>query len=221
MLYKSVFVVLIFIIPAVAFGQSDPKLLNQKAMGGTLQIKYNNSTASSFQYLGIDSIGYLITGKHVFKSKFKRALKGNAKVKYVYFDSLINKDGDKVDVEIFDAGAWAKINAWVYFDNNQSDVAILKTNIPMGGNSYNFGAGDLLVSQECFFIRFPLGLRMDFSKKPRYSPYPIPFVRKGIISALGNFEDGFSDKYYIDGHNTFGFSGGHYFIIIIQEKHTT
>ncbi|HXB29484.1 MAG TPA: hypothetical protein VNW49_06680, partial [Puia sp.] len=59
-------------IPILIHAQSDPRFLDQKALQGILQISYNNSAASSFQYKGIDSIGYLITAKRVFKSKFKR-----------------------------------------------------------------------------------------------------------------------------------------------------
>lgn len=208
MKFKHTSLTILLIIPALLYAQSDPRFLDQKALQGTLQISYNNSAASSFQYKGNDSVGYLITAKHVFKSKFKRKNAERKKISYSYYDSLINNDGDKVDVSIYYSGGWVKINAWVYFDNNKGDVAVLKTNIPMAGNNYDFDASGLYVSQECYFIGFPLGLRMDLSKKPGFTPYPIPFVRKGIISALGNFDDGFSDKYYIDGHNTYGFSGG-------------
>ena len=49
---------------------------------------------------------------------------------------------------------------------------------------------------------------MDYSKQPGFSAYPIPFVRKGIFSAFGDLKDGFVSRYFIDGHNTYGFSGG-------------
>jgi len=192
----------------ISQAQSIPNLLDQRALSGTLQIKYKNGTASAFQYKGIDSVGYLITAKHIFATKFQRKIENGKTVKYLYYDSLLVSDGEQVDVKIFYNSGWINLDARLFFDNNKGDVAILRTNIPMEGNSYNFGANDLYVSQECFFIGYPLGLRMDFSKRPGFAPYPIPFVRKGIFSALGNITDGFVTKYFIDGHNTYGFSGG-------------
>jgi len=191
----------------ISFGQNAP-LIDQPALYGTLQIKFKSGTASAFQYKGTDSIGYLITAKHIFETKFKRLTEKNKKKHYIYYDSLTYSDGDKVDVQIYYSGSWQNIDAQLFFDANKIDIVVLKTNIPMAGNNYHFGTDGFSVSQECYFIGYPLGLRMDFSKLPGFTLYPIPFVRKGILSAFGAINDGVLSTFFIDGHNTYGFSGG-------------
>lgn len=70
---KPTLLILGLTLNLVAIAQSRPDLLDQPALVGTLEIKYNGGTATSFQYKGTDSVGYLITAKHVFASKFKKA----------------------------------------------------------------------------------------------------------------------------------------------------
>ncbi len=173
-----------------------------------LQIKYDNATGSSFQFKGKDSKAYLITAKHIFESKYKKTILNGKKINYKYYDTVTKKSGENVDVSIFYNGKWAPINAKLYYDNNNSDVAVLLTNLDFEGNNFNFSDEGLAVSQECYFLGFPLGLKMDYSKVPGFSPYPLPFVRKGIVSGIGVSDKGLINGFYVDGHNTYGFSGG-------------
>ncbi|HWK05707.1 MAG TPA: serine protease [Puia sp.] len=206
MLNKYIILLFSCIISTNTYAQISlsPVLLTQPALTGTLELKYKGGTATSFQYKGLDSIGYLITAKHIFTIHTKKKIVAGETTKYHYYDSIPYADGDKVEVQIYYSGNWHNIAASIYFDNDKNDVAVLKTDIPMGGNNYNLGNSPFSLSQECFFIGYPLGLRQSAGP----SPYPMPFVRKGIISAFGDVENGIIPKFYIDGHNTYGFSGG-------------
>lgn len=181
-------------------------LLGQSSIRGTLQIKFNGGTGTAFQYKGKDSRSYLITAKHIFKKRFKRSLNSGNKLKYFYYDSLAFTDGNRVDLQIYYSGDWHNINANLYFDSDKYDVAVLQTEIPMQGNNYNLTAegNEVVIGQDCYFIGYPLGLRSSLT----ISLYPMPFIRKGIISAMGSPGEKFPHTIYIDGHNTYGFSGG-------------
>ncbi|QEC68743.1 trypsin-like peptidase domain-containing protein [Panacibacter ginsenosidivorans] len=181
------------------------QLIDQPALQGTIQIKTNGATATSFNYMGTDSACYLVTAKHVFKSQLSRRKIVNKKTVLEYYDTIIFKDGAKVDVEISYGGQWRKIDARLFYDNDSSDIAILKTDLPVEGNNYYF-EDNVILSQDCFFLGYPLGLKQDFSKFLK-NPYPLPFVKKGIISAWKQGTNGV-DIYYIDASNTYGFSGG-------------
>jgi Trypsin-like peptidase domain len=194
---KYTSLLLSFMISTTLFAQSDPNIIDEPALNGTLQIKYNGGTATAFQYKGIDSNGYIITAKHVFAVRYKKKAGQSKDGKYIYYDSIPNSDGDKVDVQIYYAGNWVNIDAILHFDNGKDDI-------PMEGNNYNIGHYRYYLSQDCFFVGFPLGLRQNIGVRL----YPFPFVRKGIISAFGDTSAGAVVRIYIDGHNTYGFSGG-------------
>ena len=59
--------------------------------------------------------------------------------------------------------------------------------------------------QDVYFLGFPLGLRVDIGDLNRQ--FPLPLVRKGVLSSLGHKEAGVP-LLLIDGHNLPGLSGG-------------
>jgi hypothetical protein len=60
------------------------------------------------------------------------------------------------------------------------------------------------LGQDVYFLGFPFGLRFKLGDLNR--GFPFPFVRKGILSAMG--ANGLDECYLLDGHANDGFSGG-------------
>lgn len=59
--------------------------------------------------------------------------------------------------------------------------------------------------QDVYFLGFPLGLRSDIGDLN--GQFPLPLVRKGVLSSMGHQEAGIS-LLLLDGHNLPGLSGG-------------
>ena len=59
------------------------------------------------------------------------------------------------------------------------------------------------MAQQVFFLGFPLGLTGSGEEINR--KFPLPLVKTGIVSAI-DFTPPY--KFWIDGHNNLGFSGG-------------
>ncbi|HZD60078.1 MAG TPA: hypothetical protein VE439_06450, partial [Anaerolineae bacterium] len=63
----------------------------------------------------------------------------------------------------------------------------------------------IVYGQDVFFLGFPYGMRVELGNLNR--GFPLPFVKKAILSCIHTTENGVQ-IYYLDGHNNPGFSGG-------------
>ncbi|CAN5301982.1 hypothetical protein BH20ACI1_BH20ACI1_08680 [soil metagenome] len=151
-------------------------------------IKYGSNTGTCF-LVSIDSNDYLITAKHLFPN------------------TLSNKND--VEIEIFRKDGWLKLqsNYLTHFNPN-IDVAVLdlKSN-DQKENLFDVGSKSYYLSQESFFLGFPFGLKMDDTDGKLNNGFPIPFVKKAIISSFISDTSGMT-QIFLDGHNNPGFSGG-------------
>lgn len=88
-----------------------------------------------------------------------------------------------------------------------ADVAVLAPSQilsplhPLGVHGSNY-----YLSQDVYFLGFPYGFHMDLRQELNRG-FPLPLVKKGIISAIASKQFG-SNIILIDGHNNPGFSGG-------------
>ena len=120
-------------------------------------IKGKRRKAGHFS-LTIDNKDYLITAKHLFPN------------------SIAYKS--KVDFEILRDTGWLKVSATLLIHENVNiDIAVLD----LGSNSlkenlFDIGSKDYFLSQECFFLGFPFGLKMQGGENN--FGFPIPFVKK-------------------------------------------
>ena len=72
--------------------------------------------------------------------------------------------------------------------------------------NFNISFEEMRLTQKLFFLGFPYGMYTKDSKNVN-NLFPIPFVKKGILSAFDN--DVISGSVgYLDGHTNPGFSGG-------------
>lgn len=151
-------------------------------------IKYGNSTGTTF-LVSINNNDYLITAKHIFP------------------DSL--KFKTPVEIEIFKNDGWIKFTPTLLFHSNPNvDVAVLdlKSN-DQKMNLFDLGGKNYYLSQDCYFLGFPFGLKMDDKGGNFNKGFPVPFVKKAIISSFVTDTTQLA-QIFLDGHNNPGFSGG-------------
>ena len=135
--------------------------------------------------LTVDGRQYLITAKHVV-----------AKL----------KDDDAIQIQRDNKWTAAKVK--ILRANEPIDIAVL---IPTEQMTVSFPleptVAGMIYGQEVFFAGFPFGENLfTTSTQTVNGLFPMPFVKKGIISAEAT-ENG-ATILYLDGHNNPGFSGG-------------
>jgi S1-C subfamily serine protease len=154
----------------------------------TYHISVNNDMGSSFT---IEHKGqqYLISAKHVI-------------------DSIKYKNGDFIVIQIYHDGKWKSLACQAYIhENKEVDIVVLKTSqVKFNKFPIKIGMHGLYLAQEVYFLGFPYGMFSEESDGEVNQKFPIPFVKKGIFSAL--ITDNGVTSMYIDAHNNIGFSGG-------------
>ena len=146
-------------------------------------IKSENNNAGSSVGYSHNNLFYLVTAKHIFS------------------DCILNQT---VNLEIYFNNKWINIKATILFDNSNSDIdiAVLKTNIDYP-DFRNINTMDkFILGQDVYFFGFPCNQIIKHNSNPINKGFPIPFIKKGIFSAVE------SPILFLDGNNTFGFSGG-------------
>lgn len=162
-------------------------MIPQNILQKVFLIKFENKTGTSF-LVSIEKKDYLVTAKHLFQ------------------DSL--KSNSPVVVEIFQNDKWIKIKSNLLLHENKSiDIAVLDIHSSdIKELSFDLGGKNYYLSQDCFFLGFPFGLKMK-DDLGNNRGFPIPFVKKGIISSFISDTSGVT-QIFLDGHNNPGFSGG-------------
>ena len=150
-------------------------------------IKYNNSTGSCFK-VTIKNKNYLITARHIFESNIE--------------------NGSKMKIEINRNSSWIEQSVTLlYHKNSNIDIAVLDPHIEDSTEmNVDLKETKYFLGQDCYFLGFPFGLKMDDKKDIFNQGFPSPFVKKGIISAVMDEENCL--QIFLDGHNNPGFSGG-------------
>lgn len=167
-------------------------MVTSNVLQNVFLIKYMGHTGTCFR-ISFNNEDYLITAKHLFGDQELRS---------------------KIEFEILKDSGWITVNAIILeHENSNIDIAVLslKTN-QLQENKFNL-KGHYFLSQECFFLGFPFGLKMD--SKELNGGYPIPFVKAGIISAFKTDSLGMT-QIFLDGHNNPGFSGGP--VVVIDQS---
>ena len=161
-----------------------PQQVTMNVIRRVFLIKYNNHVATSFT-IDVDNRQYLITARHVV-------------------DGI--KDGG--EVQLFRDGAWQTLKVKpLYIKPEEVDIVVL---VPPQQLSPSFplepSMGNMVLSQDVYFLGFPYGLLMD--GKALNDGFPFPFVKRGICSALWLAPTKNHNVIFIDGYNNPGFSGG-------------
>jgi hypothetical protein len=147
------------------------------------QIKVGNSIGTCFA-IEVSGKQYLITAKHVVQ-----------------------------DVEIHGIcflhnNLWKSVNMLMLERHNDSDVAVFAISqllLSPQNSTIDSSGGNYFLSQDVYFLGFPFQFYMDIGINN--SHYPLPYVKKAIISAFDIKVPG-KNIIYLDGINNKGFSGG-------------
>lgn len=171
-----------------SFSLNAQNMVPNEVLQRVFLIKHGGSTGTCF-LVSIENNDYLITARHLFSS------------------TLLHKSA--VDIEIFRNNGWIKLKPdYLVHSNANIDIAVLdlKSDI-YKENLFDMGSKNYYLSQECFFLGFPFGLKMDDEGGKMNNGFPLPFVKKAIISSFISGADNMT-QIFLDGHNNPGFSGG-------------
>jgi hypothetical protein len=145
-------------------------------------IKIGNSSGTCFA-IDVSGKQYFITAKHVVT---------DAETQGICF--LHNNQWNSVNIKMLERHIDADIAVFAIPQLLSNPISIVGTS---GGNYF--------LSQDVYFIGFPFGFYMDIGINN--SSFPLPYVKKAIISAFDIASPGKS-IIYLDGINNRGFSGG-------------
>lgn len=146
----------------------------------TFRLRCGDSEGTCFT-LDVDNKRYLVTARHV-----------------------VSGIGRESTVEIAQNGAWLPLDVEIVGNgDNGVDVSVLAPQLIFGAaHPLEATSVNLTLAEDVYFLGFPFGMSHDVGDLN--AGFPIPLVKKGIVSAL-EFGDGLI---LLDGHNNPGFSGG-------------
>ena len=113
------------------------------------------------------------------------------------------------EIQIFHEEQWKSLAfTLVGFCEDLVDVAVLCAPIRLVSDELLLADHTGIVwGQDIYFLGFPYGQKMTESSSLN-NGYPLPFVKKGIVSAMSIPPAHKTRLFYLDGHNNDGFSGG-------------
>jgi hypothetical protein len=171
-------------------------------MESVLNIKVDGGTLSGFLYKDSTNRTYLVTARHAFEQQVTKKTNN----KYTAYRQLRYKNADTVHFFIKSRDKWVPFSGAVFFHNSTSvDIAVIKVGIQGATAIYTSTAGNQILGQDVYFLGFPFAYKM-YNGAPNIN-FPYPLVKKGIFSGINAQPDG-THCLFVDGNNTYGFSGG-------------
>jgi Trypsin-like peptidase domain len=145
----------------------------------TFRICCGRATGTAFT-IDVDGREYLVTARHVLAVQSR-----------------------VTEINVFSGDGWMPVPVQlVGHGAGDIDISVLATDrlLTPPGLPVQTSSDGAVYGQEMYFLGFPYQIlgTMRFTERQ----FPLPFVKRAILSCL----DG--DKYFLDGHNNPGFSGG-------------
>ncbi|MEW6531890.1 MAG: trypsin-like peptidase domain-containing protein [Thermodesulfobacteriota bacterium] len=149
----------------------------------TFHITIGDSVGTCFT-IDVDGRQYLVSARH-----------------------LVKPLGQGETILIYHENQWKQIRVTlVGHCPGEVDVSVLATNLQLSPTfELEPTARGLTYAQEVYFLGFPYGMTVRIGELNR--DFPMPFVKKAIVSCMYSTEDK-TQIYFLDGHNNPGFSGG-------------
>lgn len=161
----------------------------------THRILFGNATGTAFT-IDIDSRQYLITAKHVVKGI------NQTDIIFIQHENQWKESPCQV----------------VGFGESNFDVAVLSLPTQISPNHpLSFSNADFFLGQDIYFLGYPYGLYGEIEPNLN-SNFPLPLVKKGIISSFIFGKNSRLDNLLLDGHNNPGFSGGPVFYTVVGKQ---
>ena len=145
----------------------------------TFRIRCGSQTGTCFT-VDVEERRYLLTARHIADSIDRSA-----------------------EVEIAHEGKWKTLSVQlVGHGDGAVDVSVLAPQYLFGGRGPLTLVPPMTLAQDVYFLGFPFGMSTEIGDLNLN--FPLPFVKKAILSAFGEDEG----LVLLDGHNNPGFSGG-------------
>lgn len=137
-----------------------------------------------------DSRQYLVTAAHV-----------------LFDDAARPTPGSLFCLDVFFAQAWTELQCRVVGCGvDPYDIAVLAPpQILANYPTVQLGTSSIAYGQDVYFFGFPYSMHGHIGATNNH--YPLPFVKRAIVSML-NFREPYDQLLVLDGHNNSGFSGG-------------
>ncbi|MBD3229640.1 MAG: hypothetical protein GF329_15775 [Candidatus Lokiarchaeota archaeon] len=158
-------------------------MIRNNIIDSIIHIKFNNNSGTGFAVV-INDCHYIITANHIVKG--------------------MDIGGE---IEYYQNNEWNRMRVNVapikYYE---MDIAVLiPDRLIREPLKLNIGANGIALSQDVYFVGFPYGMMGELS--PKKDGFPLPLIKKGILSTLLTEKKG-KLTLIIDGFNNPGFSGG-------------
>ena len=197
---------IIFFLLIISLKSTAQTIVPTEIINDTFLIFYEGKSGTCFR-ISINSNDYFITAKHLFD---------NTDAPNEQRDSLLfNKH---VEFAININNKWLKYKATLLIDKNPNiDIAVLDLNAnKQKKNLFDIGSVDCKLTQEYFFIGFPLDVK-EGKDAEIHIPLPLQIIKRGIISAFQS-DSVKGNRIYLDGFCNHGFSGAPVFVKNIKNK---
>lgn len=158
-------------------------MITSNIYGRVFQLKVGDSTGTIF-VIEHDERQYWVTAKHV----------------------IDDWDGSS-PLQIMRSDGWKTISLSLLAKHETADVAILAADFHAAFHQADATMKHLAITQEVFFLGFPYGWAAQVPAHVNRE-FPMPFVKKALVSAICPMDDGGREMLILDGHNNPGFSGG-------------
>lgn len=168
-------------LPLTCFAQTEAVTSN--VLQRVFMIKYGDNVGTGFT-IDVDNKQYLISAKH-----------------------LLANLSESDQIEVFHDSQWKSLKvSRIDLENPRVDIIVLAPSLQLSPPlELQPSIGNILLSQNVFFLGFPFGMKEDVKALNNY--FPLPLVKKGIVSSLA-FANKDEKMLYVDGYNNPGFSGG-------------
>lgn len=149
----------------------------------TFHISIGNSAGTCFT-IDVDGKQYLITAKH-----------------------LVEQIKDTAKIRIYHENQWKNIQVTlVGHCEGDIDISVVAAGFQLSPPfELEPTSAGIIYGQDVYFLGFPYGMTGQIGELNR--DYPLPFVKKAVVSCMYRTEDGVQIS-FLDGHNNPGFSGG-------------
>ena len=149
----------------------------------TFHIQVGDSTGTCFT-IDNNNKQYLVTARHVVKD-----LNGTC------------------GIRIFHENQWKEIQVTVVGHcEGEIDISVLTAPLQLSPTfPLEATSAGMVYGQDVYFLGFPYGMTGEIGSLNR--DFPLPFVKKAIVSCMYSTDDGVQMS-FLDGHNNPGFSGG-------------
>jgi len=165
-------------------------MITNNVIQRVFRLRYRGQTGTGF-LIDIEGQQYFVTAKHVLHATDAQG-------------QLIDPLQAGSNIDIFRDNAWLPLPVVSVAHSADSDVSIFTLRIQIPAHPLPANMSGLVYGQDVFFLGFPYGLSFDVGEVNRN--FPMPLVKKGIVSAMFFTEPG--QRFFVDGHNNPGFSGG-------------